>query len=402
MADNSKEWDSGLTIMEKSKKALLKEEFHEFCKKIKEYKYVCLFGIGRMAEGWGYEFVRTWGTDNIVCFSDNNPKMWGKVIVDGIKCVPPNELPRYGKDLFCVVATSEANYLQISEQLKRLGINNMALKHSWLGIDEIIEEHLGIKLPETWKKSNKLGAYDRESDSNSKIAVYTCIVGGYDDLRQPIVCDSRCDYYFLGFEKPENAGVYRWIDIADKLPDGLDIKDLTRINRYCKMHPHIFFPQYEYSIYVDGMIEIKTEIAHLIQKIGNIGIASYGMPTAEDIYEHASNLCHRNGKGEGKERIRKQMQRYAKEGFPRYFGITENGVMVREHHNKDCIRVMETWWDEVLNNSRRDQLSFMYAVWKNGFTAQDLGGIDDTFRNGPEFSVGVRHNKVNMIKKFNR
>ena len=164
MADNSKEWDSGLTIMEKSKKALLKEEFHEFCKKIKEYKYVCLFGIGRMAEGWGYEFVRTWGTDNIVCFSDNNPKMWGKVIVDGIKCVPPNELPRYGKDLFCVVATSEANYLQISEQLKRLGINNMALKHSWLGIDEIIEEHLGIKLPETWKKSNKLGAYDRESD----------------------------------------------------------------------------------------------------------------------------------------------------------------------------------------------------------------------------------------------
>ena len=76
--------------------------------------------------------------------------------------------------------------------------------------------------------------------------------------------------------------------------------------------------------------------------------------------------------------------------------------MVREHHNKDCIRVMETWWDEVLNNSRRDQLSFMYAVWKNGFTAQDLGGIDDTFRNGPEFSVGVRHNKVNMIKKFNR
>lgn len=402
MADNSKKRNSDLIIVEKDKMVLLKEEFHSFCKKVKQHKYICLFGIGRMAENWGYDFIRRWGADNIICFSDNNSAMWGKMIIDGIRCVSPNELHRYGTDLFCVVSVNETDYVQISEQLKQLGIDNMRLKHSWLGIDEVMEEHLGISLPKVWEETDKLGRYDKKISPNSRVAIYTCIVDGYDDLRQPLVRDPKCDYFFLGFERPENAGVYQWVDITDKLPGSLDIKDSTRINRYCKMHPHIFFPQYEYSIYVDGLIQIQTEIAHLIRNIGDIGIASYGMPSAGDTYEHASSLCHRNGKGEGKERIRKQMQRYAKEGFPRYFGLTENGVMVREHNNKSCIQIMETWWEEVLNNSRRDQLSFMYAVWKNGFTAQDLGYVDDTFRNGPEFSVGLKHNKENGMKRFNR
>ena len=95
------------------------------------------------------------------------------------------------------------------------------------------------------------------------------------------------------------------------------------------------------------------------------------------------------------------MKRYVKEGFPRFFGLTENGILVREHNNEDCIRIMDTWWDEVLNYSRRDQLSFMYAIWKNGFIPQDIGYIGDTFRNGPEFSL--REHKINSnFKIFNR
>lgn len=392
-----------MTTVDSNKKILLKEEFRNFCKKIKEYKYVCIFGVGKMAEGWGYDFVRKWGSDNITCFSDNNPAMWGKIIIDGIKCVPPDELSKHGKELVCIVAVNEVNSGPILEQLSQLGIDNVLLKHSWLGIDEIIENCLGIGLPEVWEYSDKLGKYNKKVALDTRIAVYTCIIDGYDDLRQPLVYDPKCDYYFLGFERPENIGVYQWIDISDKIPKELDVKDATRINRYCKMHPHIFFPQYSYSIYIDGMIQIRTKVSHLIQKTGKLGIASYGMPFAKDIYEHASSLCHRNGKGEGKQRIQRQMQRYAKEGFPRYFGLTENGVMVREHNNRKCIQIMETWWDEVLNNSRRDQLSFMYAVWKNGFTAQDLGYIDDTFRNGPEFFVGLKHKKrYNNMLQFNR
>ena len=406
MADDCKKRNHGLKIMDRNEKSLLEKEFHGFCRKVKEYKYVCLFGVGKKAEHWGYEFVQEWGTGNITCFSDNNPKMWGKEIIDGLRCVPPTELIQYGKDLFCVIATNEANFKQISEQLEKLGMDHVFLNHAWFRLDEVIGRCLEIKLPKAWGGKNQLGKYQKEIGSDTRIAVYTCILGHYDDLRQPAICDSRCDYYFLGFEEQKNIGIYQWIDISGKLPEGLELKDLTRINRYCKMHPHIFFPQYNYSIYVDGSIQIQTEVARLIQKIGRIGIASYGMPTADDVYEHAASLfyyCNAMGEEHGKEKMRKQLQRYIEEGFPRYFGLTENGVMVREHNNKDCIRVMETWWKEVLNNSRRDQLSFMYAVWKNGFTLQDIGYIDDTFRNGPEFKFCAGHNKeYEGTLKFNR
>ncbi len=379
------------------------EEFQVFCKKVKEYKYVCLFGIGKKAERWGYDFVREWGGREITCFSDNDPEMWGKEIVDGIKCVSPQELIEYGKELFCVISTSENYYEQISKQLNSMMIDNMLLNNAWLGTEEMIEKCLEIKIPKAWGENNKLGEYNKKIDENLRVAVYTCIIGDYDDLRQPLVQDLRCDYYILSFEKPKKLGVYQWIDISDKVPANL--KDFTRVNRFCKMHPTMFFPQYEYSIYVDGSIQIQTKVAHLIKRTGKIGIASYGATYAKDSYEHASALCVKKGYGEkmGVERIKEQYQRYVKEGFPYQFGFTENGVMVREHNNKACIQVMETWWEEVLNNSRRDQLSFMYSVWKNGFIPQDIGYIDDTFRNGPEFKCYPKHNKeYDGMARFNR
>ena len=41
--------------------------------------------------------------------------------------------------------------------------------------------------------------------------------------------------------------------------------------------------------------------------------------------------------------------------------------MVRDLHDERVENVMETWWEEVLNGSKRDQLSFNYSCWKNDF-----------------------------------
>lgn len=379
-----------------------KIEFNIFIETIRKYKYISLFGVGKLAENWGYNFIKDWSDNNIVCFSDNNASMWGKNIIDGLKCVPPSELSKYGDDMITVILVQEHYQEAISKQLEAENVKSIGIKMEWLYTDYLIEKYLDIHLPDAWSGSIDMGRYEKDINKGKKIAVYTCIVGGYDNLIQPLVKDSMCDYYYLGLNKPEDIGVYKWIDIAGKFPDAIS-GDYHRINRYCKIHPHIFFPQYSYSIYVDGSIQIQTPISHLLKKIGNIGIASYGMPFATDVYEHAISLWHRNGKGEsdGRTRIQKQMKRYAEEGFPRLFGLTENGILIREHNNNNCIRIMDTWWDEVLNYSRRDQLSFMYAIWKNGFTPQDIGYIDDTFRNGPEFCF-KEHNIDTNLKIFNR
>lgn len=380
----------------------LKAEFDTFIETIGKYKYISLFGVGRLAEHWGYEFVKEWSSSNIVCFSDNNADMWGKSVIDGLECVPPDELSKYGGDMIAVILVQDCYQESISRQMEAENIKSIGIKHEWLYTDYLIEKYLDIKLPDVWSGSTDMGRYEKDINMDKKIAVYTCIAGAYDNLIQPLEKDPMCDYYYLGLNNPENIGAYRWVDITGKFPDVIE-GDYPRINRYCKMHPHIFFPQYDYSVYIDGSIQIQTNISHLVRKISDIGIASYGMPFAADTYEHAVSLWYRNGRGEpgGRTRIQNQMQRYAKEGFPRFFGLTENGVLVREHNNENCIRIMDTWWGEVLNYSRRDQISFMYAVWKNGFMPQDIGFISDTFRNGPEFSV-KEHNVDTNLKIFNR
>lgn len=378
-------------------------EFNIFRETIGIYKYVSLFGVGQLAESWGYNFVKEWSNNDIVCFSDNNPNMWGKTIIDGLKCVPPGELSKYGDDMIVVILVEKCHQkAAISKQLEAENIKSIGIKMEWFYTDCLIEKYLDIQLPAAWNGSMDMGRYKKDINRDKKIAVYTCITGGYDDLIQPLVEDPRCDYYLLGLNKPENIGVYKWVDITGKIPECIS-GDYHRMNRYCKIHPNIFFPQYDYSIYVDGNIQINTIISHLPGKLGKVGIASYGIGGVADIYEHAASLWYRNGKGEldGRIRIQNQMKRYVKEGFPRFFGLTENGVLVREHNNGNCIRIMDTWWDEVLNYSRRDQLSFMYAIWKNGFTPQDIGYLGDTFRTDIEFS-SKKHNIDNNFKIFNR
>lgn len=62
--------------------------------------------------------------------------------------------------------------------------------------------------------------------------------------------------------------------------------------------------------------------------------------------------------------MKKQMDRYKKEGFPEKYGLPETNFMVRFHNDERCKKLMDTWANEVANGSKRDQLSFSYSVWK--------------------------------------
>lgn len=56
-----------------------------------------------------------------------------------------------------------------------------------------------------------------------------------------------------------------------------------------------------------------------------------------------------------------------KAGFPEHYGLGENNILYRRHNEPALVRVMEDWWYFLENYSRRDQLSFVYVLWKNGF-----------------------------------
>ena len=203
-----------------------------------------------------------------------------------------------------------------------------------------------------------------------KIAVYSCITGRYDIYRDPLITEKVCDYFMISDEVGKSY-VYQWIDVDSVVPRiDMPLKDK---NRYCKMHPHELFPGYDYSIYIDGSVQIVRPIAHYISRIGKTGLGMHIHRKSDDIYSEGIFLSWL-GVVDNKEIIR-DMKKYLMLGIPRHFGMLECGVIVTDLHNLSAKEIYDCWYQEYLNSSKRDQQSLIYALWSLGFAATDIGNI---------------------------
>jgi len=71
--------------------------------------------------------------------------------------------------------------------------------------------------------------------------------------------------------------------------------------------------------------------------------------------------------------IRKQMEKYRLDGYPKNNGLISSGIIFRRHTFK-ISQLNEAWWKEIMKHSRRDQLSFNYVVENWGHEYMELGG----------------------------
>lgn len=229
---------------------------------------------------------------------------------------------------------------------------------------------------DTLFKDNQI--YIENSYNGEKVAIYTVNIGGYDTVLQPIIKSENVDYFYVSDKKPSNLGKWEWID-ANKFIKDLDTTNVKKA-RYIKTHPHLIFKDYKYSIFIDGNIRTVVDISKFVNNINKkTKIAIHPHPYRECIYDEAIN-CKRSGKGNNKE-IDKQIETYRNEGMPEKYGLFETNVVVREHNNELCKKIMEDWWNEIFTKSERDQLSLTYVLWKNKLKSNDIGIICDSIKN---------------------
>jgi hypothetical protein len=72
--------------------------------------------------------------------------------------------------------------------------------------------------------------------------------------------------------------------------------------------------------------------------------------------------------------IEKQMKRYEALGYPKDNGLITGMIIMRRHNSEDCIQTMNTWWEEICCQSKRDQLSFNFSAWKNKLNFNYISG----------------------------
>lgn len=191
-----------------------------------------------------------------------------------------------------------------------------------------------------------------------KTVVYTAISGGRDDL---IERQNNLSGDFVAFVD-EHVISGTW-DVK-KLESSW--KESVRKAKEYKILPHNYFPEYEYSLWMDGTQELLVPVDYLVDTyLKDADLAVFKHPAGYDCAYKEAEVCIETGRGDP-DTIRKQIDRYKKEGFPEKYGLTENTVLLRRH-TPELNNLMDMWWDEIKNGSYRDQLSLQYVIWKSGF-----------------------------------
>lgn len=235
-----------------------------------------------------------------------------------------------------------------------------------------------------------------QGQKRNKKVVYTVITAGYNFLLSYRYRKEDWDYIcFTDDETLIKNGHNFWkiLPIAN-----LQLED-TKKSRYPKILAHEVLKDYDYSLYVDGNIELISDTVY--EKIENFIKSGVKMAITDHysricIYEEAK-ICALAGK-ELPENIIEQVKIFQQQGFPRNYGLKENNIIYRKHNDKEIKKIMEQWWYWVKNYSKRDQLSLMYVLWKNHYP-KIPNIMEKSVRLCPEDIVFWKHMKLKERSK---
>ena len=174
--------------------------------KSKEYE-VCIWGAGFLGKGIGLQMLRKKEIAvNFYC--DNNSDLWGREVVNGIKCISPMELAQRKPKIVCFLMMTNMYVESVLGQIQSMGFDEIIL------FDELFIEEKNEFLPFL---------------KNKQTVFYTCIVGDYDELREPLSVRADCDYYLISDKEPEYETVFKYINVNDYVP--AHVTDNAKKNR---------------------------------------------------------------------------------------------------------------------------------------------------------------------------
>ncbi len=260
--------------------------------------------------------------------------------------------------------------------------------YDYFGLNEI-KEYSGSKFREVIsEQSNEIKEKDK---LNFRIAIYTCITNNYDNYNEPKVFEEGCDYYFITDKQGEDIKIspkVKLISIENVCPS--DIKVPKDQNRYCKTHGYLIFPQYDYTIYIDGGIEIISPIKELIQKVGDIGLAFHRHPFCNDAYLEAFSLSAR-GRIKYSEAL-ETVNNFVEDGFPRHYGMAEAGVIICRNNSDIARKVLQEWFElYMISSAKRDQIYLAYTLWKMEIPMDKVCRLSGNIRTNGYFIVRGSH-----------
>lgn len=194
-----------------------------------------------------------------------------------------------------------------------------------------------------------------------RVVVYTSIVGGYDTLKPVIPYDGVKYVCFT-----DDVGI---------CSNGWEIRPLEYTHdcsnmaaKHPKIHPHLYFKDYEYSIWVDGNITPRINPCDIIERdLRDVPMALHRHPRRQCVYEeYKVSIGLSDARPEyNYNKLSNQIHNYNKRGLPKNSGLWECGVLIRKHHDKRIVDFMQGWWNSIVNYTTQDQIPFGFMMWQS-------------------------------------
>ena len=269
------------------------------------------------------------------------------------------------------------DYLIFNTDVKDAGVNPL-VHYVNFGIGE------GRVIARPPKEQIKVIA--KSHKGRNKGAIYTCITGGYDSLIQHTYQDRNWDY--ICFTDSENLLRQGTVGQWTIKPLRFDKLDNVRNARWHKTHPHCLLKDYKYSIWMDGNINVTGSMLFdnaqkCIDEHRILSVPEH--PSRKCIYDEA--IVVKALRKDLPEIVDKEITELRKLNFPENMGLNETNILFRYHNDAKCMAIMEDWFDFIEKYSRRDQLSFNYVLWKNGYNMQNFSGKRDVRYNPTNFLI---------------
>lgn len=215
-----------------------------------------------------------------------------------------------------------------------------------------------------------------------KIALYTVNIGGYDQIIESDKIDG-VDMFMIT-DMPYDGSA--WNIIRPMFRAESDMKT----SRHPKINSHLFFPDYDYTIYIDSNMFINMHPRFFIENfLSNTDIALHKNPYRSCLYEEANEVIRL--KYENPDIVNAQVEYIRKEKYPEKNGLGACHLLVRRN-TSHISQLNEMWWSMVSRFSYRDQLSFDYSCWKTYNTYK----IIEPYK---KYILEVPHKKKKVIFK---
>ena len=206
-----------------------------------------------------------------------------------------------------------------------------------------------------------------------KIAIIRANIGGIDEVlpipNQTIKFDS-------------------FVYDETNLPYSLPNFDNRTKARYLKIMPHRYLPGYDFYIWLDGRVEVTSElfVEGFLHELQGKQMVCTLHKDRENCFDELKHMLHEMNKGNhylisryGKQNLRRELDLLYDKDFPKEFPLLASGMFIRKN-NYLLNKFFEDWFFKCLEYTNFDQVMMCYCLHLHGIPFNTIPYENDLFK----------------------